>query len=181
MAANELAPSQGPSSHGDDCGCTRCTGFQQGNELGVRFDAGNEAALRHGAYRSTLRLAPRVRELCDEIVEVMPVFTPADLPAVELLAITRARIEIAQAALDELDEKARGGALGPYVVDDAPKLQRLRDDLGRWTTRALRLCDALGMTPTSRARLGLDIAATRRQLSVLDNLDALAAAGRATQ
>lgn len=154
--------------HGADCGCHRCQGFQPGNEVGRRFEPGNELAVTNGAYVSTLRLAPRIRELADETIQVMPVFTPADVPAVELLAITRARIEIALAALDEVDEKTRGGALGPYVIEDAAKLQRLREDLGRWTTRALRLCDALGMTPTARARLGLDIAMTRRSLSIID-------------
>jgi hypothetical protein len=131
------------------------------------FEPGNTAAVKHGAYVSTLRLAPRIRELVEEAVATMPVCTPADMPAVELLAITRARIEIASAALDEYDQRF-ASPLEPYLAEEAPNLHRLREDLGRWTTRALRLCDALAMTPTSRARLGLDIAATRRTLSLME-------------
>jgi hypothetical protein len=153
--------------HGPECPCTRCEGFSPGNTLGRRFEPGNTAALRTGAYVASSRLGPRVDELTEETIAVMPVFTPADRPAVELFAITRVRIEIAQAALNDLDEKA-SNPLSTYLIEESPNLQRLREDLGRWTTRALRLADALGMTPTSRARLGLDIAATRRQLSVID-------------
>ena len=136
--------------HGDGCECTRCRGFERGNGL----------ALRHGAY-SMLTQAPRAGEIADELREIVPTYSPADEPAVRLLALMLGRIELASAALDQLDETA-----------DAAKLQRLRQDALGWVNAARRLMNDLGMTPTSRARLGLDLVRTE------DTLVQLAAEGR---
>jgi transcriptional regulator with XRE-family HTH domain len=132
--------------HGPDCTCTRCAGFGEGNEL----------ALKHGAY-SSLKLGPRVAELADEIREVAPVYSPADEAIVRLLATTLSRIERASVAIDVVDDKAAGKELAAYTGLSADSLQRLRSDLRGWINTARRLANDLGMTPTSRARLGLDI------------------------
>ncbi len=162
--------------HGEDCGCARCAGFQSGNKLGRQFEPGNEVGVRHGAYSSPVRFEGRVAELAPQLAELVPAYTDADGPLVQLLALTLARIERAAAALVVVDEKAEaGGDLAAYAVEQASKLQRLRDDLRSWIGTAHRLLDSLAMTPASRGRLGLDIAQTKR---VLGDLDALAVEGR---
>jgi hypothetical protein len=66
------------------------------------------------------------------------------------------------------DEPASDAALGPAVVEDAANLQPLRQDLHMWVSTARRLCTDLGLSPLSRARLGLDVALARRALGVVD-------------
>jgi hypothetical protein len=135
--------------HGEGCSCARCTGFAAGHDL----------SLRHGAYSSSLRLSVRADELAGELRSVVPGYSPADEPAVRLLAIVLTRIEKATAALDRLDEAA-AEELTLYVGDQAQSLQRLREDCRGWVNTARRLANDLGLTPTSRARLGLDVART---------------------
>lgn len=150
--------------HGDGCACTRCVGFLPGNELRTR----------HGAYASELRLStnPRHAEIADGLRERLPIYAVADEPAVQLLSTALLRIEKASAALDEIDQHASGD-LAAYIVGDAGKVQRLREDLRGWINTSMRLVDALGMTPTSRARLGLDLVRAE------DALGRLEAEGRA--
>jgi hypothetical protein len=121
----------GASSHGADCSCTRCVGFQRGHEI----------TLGHGAY-AVVKLGPRVDELAGELRELVPTYAASDEPAVRLLALTLARLERAEEAL----EQAEPADLG-----------RLRQDALGWANAARRLLNDLGMTPTSRARLGLDL------------------------
>jgi hypothetical protein len=128
--------------HGPDCDCDRCLGAQSGNQL----------ARKHGGY-SLLGIGDRATRIADEIRETMPARADADEPVLLLLATTLARIERANAAL--------------IATDDTSSRQRLSDDLRSWINTARRLANDLGLTPTSRARLGLDIAATQRSLSVL--------------
>lgn len=128
--------------HGPECPCIRCTGFQEGNQFA--FVEGNEVSLTHGAY-ATVKLAPRAAELADWIRDAAPLYSDADEPAVLLCAMALARTEAAEQALE-----------GASVVE---KLS-LSADARRWQVQALRVLDALGMTPTSRGRLGLDLAQT---------------------
>ena len=136
--------------HGDGCQCVRCTGFLAGHDL----------SLRHGAYSSSLRLAPRADELAAELRKVVPGYSPADEPMVRLLALVLARIERASAALEKVDDAADGKELTAYLGDGAESLRRLREDSRGWINTARRLANDLGLTPTSRAKLGLDIART---------------------
>jgi hypothetical protein len=53
-------------------------------------------------------------------------------------------------------------------VEERESLRRPAQDARGWSNTVLKFLGALGLTPTARARLGLDIAATRRQLSVID-------------
>lgn len=124
------------------------------------FSSGNGAALRHGAY-SPLRLAPRADEIATELREIVPARTDADEPTVRLLALTLAQVEAASGYVAE-----RG------IVDAKGKPQPILRHLGTMTNTAARLCDRLGLTPTARAALGLDL------VRAGETLDALAREGR---
>ena len=143
--------------HGEDCACTRCVGFERGNQL----------ARRHGGY-SLGGIGERAAEIVDEIRPTLPAYSAADEPVLCLLGTTLARIERANRALDQVDDQAGDRPARIYLIDDALKLARLRDDLRAWVGLARRLAADLGLTPTSRARLGLDIAAARRTLSLIE-------------
>jgi Phage terminase, small subunit len=130
------------------------------------FQPGNQVARKHGGY-SLLGIGERGNEICDSIREAMPVYSPADETVVQLLGVTCARIERANEAIATVDESAT--PLGAYLAgkdgqDLAPALHRLRQDLRAWIGLARRLSNDLGLTPTSRARLGLDIAAAQKML-----------------
>jgi hypothetical protein len=114
------------------------------------FEAGNTASVRHGSY-AVVKLGPRVDELADELRELVPGFRPADEVALRLLGVCLARIEAASTALEEA---------GPV------ELERLRQDLRGWLNTARRLLNDLGMTPTARARLGLDVARMTQAVTV---------------
>lgn len=73
----------------------------------------------------------------------------------QLLGLALTRIKKVAAALDALDP-----------LTEARQLQRLREDMRGWVNAATRLLDALGMTPTSRARLGLDLVRTQESVVV---------------
>jgi hypothetical protein len=141
--------------HGDGCPCTGCTGFLPGHSHSTK----------HGAYSSSLRLSPRTNELAAELREVVPLYSPADEVVIRLLALVLTRIELAAVALDRVDEASAGRELGAYAGTDAAQgLQRLREDLRRWVDTAARYATTLGLTPLSRARLGLDVALAKRTL-----------------
>ena len=155
-------PAKGASKHGPGCGCARCAGFQSGHEL----------SLRHGAYAGVVRLAPRASEIADDLRPLVPVYTDSDEPTVRLLALAFARLERAGAALDEVDARTSRD-LVPYTIADAAKLQRLRQDALGWLNAARRLANDLGLTPTSRARLGLNVVRAHAEAeATLANLEA---------
>ena len=106
------------------------------------FERGNTAALRYGA-QATVALGPRVNELADDLRELVPGYAPSDEPAVRLLALSFARSERAEVTLE---------AAGP------DEMGRLRQDSLGWANAARRLLNDLGMTPTARVRLGLNVA-----------------------
>ena len=129
------------------------------------FENGNQAARRHGGY-SLLGIGDRATEIADQVRETMPAYAPCDEPVLLLLATTLARVERASAAIELVDETATS-ALSEYLGGGeeatlAPDLARLRSDLRSWINAARRLANDLGMTPTSRARLGLDLVAAQR-------------------
>jgi hypothetical protein len=126
------------------------------------FERRNSAATKHGAY-STLRVGPRAAELADEIREAMPLRSPADEATLRLLALALARVEAASAALDRVDQNS-ASELSPYMIESAPQLGRLREDLRSWLSTAAKLAASLGLTPVSRAKLGLNVAMTERAL-----------------
>jgi hypothetical protein len=119
------------------------------------FEPGNQLAIRHGAY-STLSLAPRAAELADEIRRVVPVYSPADEILVRSLALALARVERAQAALDQVDDQV-GNELGTYLHEKTLAFEHLRSDMRAWLNLVRKLTSDLGMSPTARARLGVDL------------------------
>ncbi len=122
-------PPEIEKKHGPDCTCTRCKGFEPGNEL----------ALRHGAY-AVVALGPRVEELADQIRELVPAYSASDEITIRLLCLTLARLE------------RSSDVTGNVPIEE---LGRLRENERGWTNTARRLLNDLGMTPTSRAGLGL--------------------------
>lgn len=114
------------------------------------YEPGNDAALTHGAY-AELRLSEQAEELAPLLERLVPAFRPSDRPMVQLLALTWARLQAAAAAID---------AAGPE------ELPALRRDERLWAGLAARVLDQLGMSPTARARLGLDVAMAQRAITL---------------
>lgn len=130
-------------------------------------DGGLQRRRVHGAYAAIAEreLEAKVRELYDAIGEDLPVresdggVPAADAIPLRLLAevlIRRERVRETEVRLGVETEKGdlRGVVKFGLALDD----------------KALRLCEQLGLTPTSRARLGLDLARTRRAAEGLDRL-----------
>jgi hypothetical protein len=139
------------------------------------FAEENELQLRHGCY-AEVRLSKdeRIQELAEQIRATQPVSHPADSGAIERLAITYRRCELAAAAIDRVDQELSDPATGYAVSEASEWLGRLRDDLARWLREAGRIEEQLGRTPQSRAKLGLNIALGRRALSVVELHEAAA-------
>lgn len=108
------------------------------------FEAGNEAAVRHGAY-SPAKLAPRAQAIERDLRAVVPTYSPSDEHTVRLLALVLARVEAANEWLFEhgIFRNAKG------------EPQPILKALSTWENSAARLYDRLGLTPTARAALGL--------------------------
>jgi hypothetical protein len=130
---------------------------------------GNQLAVKHGAY-SVLRLAPRAREIRDELEELLPLRSPADAPTVDLLAMTLAQLERAFLHLGAVQSDEAEAIRDGRRVDrqTASTLQRLQADARGWVGRAERLLDDLGLTPRSRVGLGLQVAQTQNALEALE-------------
>jgi hypothetical protein len=144
-------------AHGPDCLCTRCAGFQPGNEL----------ARRHGRWVSDVRLSQddRVAEHAERIEETQPIGHPADAGAIWRLALCYRRVEFAAAALAEADAATEGRPMAHFAGGPvAEAVDRMKADLDRWLARASKLEAELGRTPSSRAKLGLHLAMTGRAL-----------------
>jgi hypothetical protein len=114
----------------------------------VPFQKGHTHSMTHGGSPAAAwRLAPRAAELAEGIRALVPAYAPADEPLIQLCAMTMARIEsMAEyvARLGPLD--SRGRPRGVLRV-----LQSAENGCAR-------MLSELGCSPTSRARLGLDVA-----------------------
>jgi hypothetical protein len=163
-----MAVSESGTAHADGCTCTRCVGFAPGNDL----------AVRHGALRADAVIAaePRTKAILAWIEETAVVGAPCDHMTELRLAIVYRRIELATSALDESDRAAGDRPVASYA-GGKDWLPSLRADLDRWMSRATTLERELGRTPLSRAKLGLDLAATKRELSVIEYYEARERAG----
>ena len=152
-----IASEHGPGCTLGDDGepCVRCAGFQPGNAL----------ALTHGSY-ARLRLQPRATALREELAQLVPFGTETDGPAIDLLAITLTQVE--RAGLVLAVEQAENAARLSVGAPPSDRLDRLAADARAWVKTAAKLLDQLGMTPLARARLGLDVANTRRSLSLIE-------------
>lgn len=167
----ELAPVE---RHADGCSCKRCAGLR-GAVDGVPFGPGNTASMRHGAYSGRIGEDERTLSIADEVRGSASWVGPTDEPTVRLFAVTMCRVERAVAAIEEAD-RLSSNPLSPYLAKDGA-LKALRDDVRGWIRLAAQLANELGLTPTSRARLGLDVASSRRALSIVEYYRAREAAG----
>lgn len=120
------------------------------------FEQGHDLSTKHGAY-ADLQLGPRVDELVHEYTTLVPAYRPSDQVMVRLLAVSLARIERAMLAL----EHAAAGDLG-----------RLESDLRGWVNTSRRIASDLAMSPTARARLGVDVAVVERMWHTVTTLPA---------
>lgn len=130
------------AEHGPDCPCQRCRGFEPGNRLSV----GNASRLQHGAY-ATVKLGPRVEEIADAVRDDVPTYRPADEIMLRLLALCLARLEAAEEAV---------------VASKPDEVARLIADMRSWVGKCRQILNDLGMSPASRARLGVDVTMARR-------------------
>jgi hypothetical protein len=115
---------------------------------------GNDRTVTHGAYATLApeRLDAKSRELFDALAADAPVREAGGLPAadgvvVRLLADVLCRLDDVGRHIAEYGWADRKGNPRPVLMVEA----RLRQ-------QALDLLDRLGMTPRSRAALGLDLA-----------------------
>ena len=106
------------------------------------FEPGNVLAVKHGAY-ATVALGPRVEELADTIRPFVPGYAPGDEIALRILCLALARMEASSTV-------------------DSPDLKRLREDEKGWANTVRRYLADLGLTPTSRASLGVTLSRARR-------------------
>jgi len=135
-------------------------------------------ALSHGCY-SVLRLRGRAEKIREEVEPLLPLASPSDGPMLDVFCFLLAQVERASMILGhaQLEE-------GEAIADGRPVPKQLRSDLSRlaadargWANSAVRLADQLGLTPISRARLGLDVVRTRTAVEELNAyLEAKAAA-----
>src|SRR4051812_497555 len=97
-------------------------------------------ALRHGAY-SRIRLAPRAAELAGELGDLVPFGTESDEPAIDVLALALAQVELAGMALQvaraDQVRALNSGAKVSRAERDA--LMRLSADCRGWVETATRL------------------------------------------
>jgi hypothetical protein len=141
------------------------------------FEKGNTAGEKYGAYSNSLEFGERAEQIVEELRPTLPLYHPADEPALALLGATMTRVERATRAINEVDAALGEKGLNAYLGANADRLDRLRQDLRGWIGTTVRLMQELGMTPASRARLGLDIALAERASERA--LDQLAVEGRA--
>ncbi len=104
--------------------------------------------LKHGSYA---QIGEEARELAESLAALLPDPHASDSLAVELLATAVLRTRRAMLALETADEQGR--------LEDA---LRLSADARGWLSRAQQMAERLGLTPTSRAGLGLAEAETAR-------------------
>ena len=129
-----------------------------GRPIERNAEPGNRYGVSHGAYAQVppSRLNEQARKVFHAVAEDAPVRAPDgslpahDAVAVRLLAETLCRIEDVQGYIAE-----HGFGPGRKRSRDPMRALEMEDRLMR---RAMDQLDALGMTPRSRAKLGLDLA-----------------------
>lgn len=120
---------------------------------------GNTRAVKHGAYSATM-ISPRATEITAALENDLPWLTPADRSTVARLGWTLARIERLGSWLDQQEL-------------DQPN-DHNRRELSALMNAAEKLGESLGMSPKSRASLGLAVA---RGESLAEELARMKASG----
>jgi hypothetical protein len=140
-------PAKGASTHDESCSCHRCLAFQPGNAL----------ALKHGAY-AVVEIQGRAREVEESLVAALrseDLWRPSFAPTVAICAVTLVRVERAYAAIAQLDDAAEN-PLAAYLGERAQAVEKVREDLRRWTNTARQHLAELGLTPSALARIARD-------------------------
>jgi hypothetical protein len=138
----------------------------------VTGDGGLQRATKHGVYAviAERELSGKVRELYEAIGEDLPVRDAGDgVPAQDAIPLRM----LAETLIRR--ERIRESELRHGVETPDGKLRGIVEFGLRLDNQALRLCIELGLTPRSRAALGLDLIRTQ---SANDQIAGLAAEGR---
>jgi hypothetical protein len=148
-----------PTSNVPERRAKQLANLQRGGPSGAQ--PGNRRAWKHGVYAqiTEAELDVRTRELFEAVGEMLPVrdadggVPVSDVLVTRMLAETmirreRVRVEELRHGLEAPDGSLRG------IVEYGLRLDE----------RALALAKELGLTPASRAKLGLDLARTHRTL-----------------
>lgn len=106
-------------------------------------EPGNKRAVSHGCYSLDL-LEPKAKAIAEDLRELMPAYTPGDEPAIWVAALALARLQRAQADIDE------------HGLLDKRGIRPIVKVIGNFQAEARRALEALSMTPATRAKLGLD-------------------------
>jgi hypothetical protein len=147
-------PAGGATSHVDGCQCPRCRGFENGNTYTVT----------HGSY-AKLALTPRAQQIAEWLRSVGPHLRPIDEPALQVLGLTIAQLERAAAVLEEAGQAIDRGEDVDAWLGRIEKRGSLSKDARDWSSSARRMLESLGLTPTGRAALGLDLALGAKALA----------------
>lgn len=134
----------GKRQHSPECGCTRCRGFQPGN---------NAAIVKAGA-RSERVIAPRAAAVLEQLTAAgeLPGYLDDVTFRPALLAYCRA-----EAVIGLLSEYVASIDLATATAGNLPILEQLR----KWTATAASLRRSLGLDPMSRATLTRDLVSAR--------------------
>ncbi len=131
---------------------------------------GNQHTRSHGGYASVRQdeVEARAEELFHALAEDAPLRDPdgelpsVDTAAVHLLAQTLVRLERVKVYLD---------TTGLFDQKTGEPRQAILDLEARLRREAVSMLDRLGMTPSARARLGLDLARTIDAAQVMSEPD----------
>lgn len=115
---------------------------------------GNTRALRHGGYAEIAR--ERIEERVAELLDALAADAPLRDPSGELPAPDAAIVHLLATALCRLESVERYLSAHGYLTDTGD-VRPAADLAARLRREAADYLDALGMTPRSRARLGLDL------------------------
>jgi hypothetical protein len=132
------------------------------------FEPGNVVGVRHGSYlpEAMISREERTQQLAQMIMDTQPVRHAGDVDSIQRLAVCLRRVERGLVALEACEERlAEAVARGDYdaALDDLA--ERLQRHLRAWLKMAADAQADLGRTPTSRARLGLDVIRTQQALA----------------
>ena len=157
-------------AHLSGCNCKRCVGFTGGPDGTALVN------LRHGAY-SLVEIQGRAAEVAEGLRAALreeAIYRPAFEPSIALCSVVLVRVERAHSAVaaadDALDE-AGVSPLAPYLgTERGQAMDRLRQDLRRWTAEARAQLGELGLTPSSMAKLARDSGQALRARTAIANL-----------
>jgi hypothetical protein len=117
------------------------------------FPPGNQAGLRHGGYRDIAEreLDGKAREIFEALASDAPLHENGTLPRADAVAV--ALLADCLVRLEGL--RAFHAAHGLLKDNGDPRPSAALE--GQLREEAMRACDRLGMTPASRAKLGVDL------------------------